>query len=63
MSAPVFTLMFMVWLTNILSIYLEYKCIHLLLELIVPLLLDGCSASSSSEKASFVWYSSWSQTS
>ena len=46
------------------SVYLENECIHLLLELIiVPMLLDGCSGSSSPEKASFVWYSSWSRTS
>ena len=45
------------------SVYLENECMHLLLELIVPMLLDGCSGSSSSEKASFVWYSSWSWTS
>ena len=60
MSAPMFTLIFIVWLANILSVYLENECIHLLIELIVPMLLDGCSGSSSSEKASFVWYSFWS---
>ena len=54
MFAPVFTLIFMVWLANILPVYLENKCIHLLLEHIVPMLLDSCSGSSSSEKASFV---------
>ena len=45
MSAPVFNLIFIVWIANILSVYLENKCIHLLLELIVPRLLDGCSGS------------------
>ena len=63
MSAPVSSLILIVWLANIFSAYLEIECTHLLLELIVPILLDACSGSSSFGKSSYVWYCFWSLTS
>ena len=39
MSAPVSSLILIVWLGNIFSAYLEIECTHLLLELIVPMVL------------------------
>ena len=54
MSAPVSSLILIVWLANIFSAYLE-------IELTVPKLLDACS--SSFGKSSYVWYSFWSPTS
>ena len=39
-SASVSSLILIVWLANIFSAYLEIECTHLLLELIVPMLLD-----------------------
>ena len=61
--APVSILILIVWLANIFSVYLEIECTHLLLELIVPMLLDACSGSSSFGKSSYVWYSFYSLTS
>ena len=57
MSASVSSLIMIVWLANIFSAYLEIECAHLLLELIVPMLLDACSGSSSFAKSSYIWYS------
>ena len=62
-SAPVSSLILIVWLANIFSAYLEIECTHLLIELIVLMLLDACSGSSSFGKSSYVWYSFWSPTS
>ena len=63
MSAPVSSLILIVWLANIFSAYVEIECTHLLLELIVQMLLDACSGSSSSGKSSYVRYSFWPRTS
>ena len=54
MFAPVSSLILIVWLANIFSVYLEIEYTHLLLELIVLKLLDACSGSSSFGKSTYI---------